>query len=52
MKIKVTGGFRDVADSAWISTINEIRAKARTDDDARRVVRFLVDNHHTSPPFF
>lgn len=49
MKVKITGDFRDVAYSAWISTTNEIRAKCRSDDDARRVVKFLVDNHHSSP---
>ena len=49
MKIKVTGDYRDVANSAWISTVKEIRAMNRTDDDARRVVGFLVDHHHTSP---
>lgn len=49
MKIKVTGDYRDVANSAWISTVNEIRAMSRTDEDARRVVGFLVEHHHTSP---
>lgn len=49
MKIKVTGDFRDVADSAWISTLSEARAKARNDEDALRVVKFLIDHKHTSP---
>jgi len=49
MKIKVTGDYRDVANSAWISTVKEIRAYSRTDEDALRVVRFLVEHHHTSP---
>lgn len=49
MQIRVTGDVRQVAESAWISTLNEIKAKARSDDDARKVVEFLIDNHHTSP---
>jgi thymidylate synthase ThyX len=49
MKIKVTGDYRDVANSAWISTVKEIRAMSRADEDARRVVGFLVEHHHTSP---
>jgi flavin-dependent thymidylate synthase len=49
MKMKITGDLRTVANSAWISTLNEIKAMDRSDDDARRVVKFLVDNHHTSP---
>jgi len=49
MKIQVTGDYRDVANSAWISTMDEIRAESRTDDEAKRVVGFLVEHHHTSP---
>ncbi len=49
MKIRITGDLRQIAESAWISSISEIKAKARSDDDARRVVKFLVENHHTSP---
>lgn len=48
-KIRVTGNLRDVANSAWISTINEARAKSRSDEDVLRVVRFLAENLHTSP---
>lgn len=49
MKIRITGDYRDVADSAWISTSSEARAKSRSDDDAKRVVNFLIKNHHSSP---
>lgn len=49
MLIRVTGDVRQVAESAWISTLSEIKAQARSDDDARKVVEFLIDNHHTSP---
>lgn len=49
MKIKVTGDMRDIANSAWISTIDEIRAATRDIKDVKRVVGFLVENHHTSP---
>jgi len=47
--IDVTGDYRDIANSAWISTLKEIRTKNRTDDDAKRVVKYLVEHHHTSP---
>lgn len=49
MKLHVTGDIEDIAQAAWISTKDEIDAKARTHEDAVRVVRFLIDNHHTSP---
>jgi thymidylate synthase ThyX len=49
MKLKITGDYRDVANSAWISTMSEVRAASRTDEDALRVVKFLIENHHTSP---
>lgn len=49
MKLKITGDYRDVANSAWISTMSEVKAASRTDEDAKRVVKFLIDNHHTSP---
>lgn len=49
MKLKVTGDYRDVANSAWISTMSEVKAASRTDEDAKRVVNFLIENHHTSP---
>lgn len=49
MEMRVTGSLRQVAESAWISTLDEIKAKSRPDDDARRVVNYLIDNQHTSP---
>lgn len=49
MKLKVTGDIDFIAHSAWISTINEMRANARTREDQERVVTFLVEHHHTSP---
>jgi thymidylate synthase ThyX len=49
MKLKITGDYRDVANSAWISTMSEVKAASRTDQDALRVVKFLIENHHTSP---
>lgn len=49
MKLKVTGDIDFIAHSAWISTIKELRANARTHEDQVRVVEFLVEHHHTSP---
>ena len=44
-----TGDMRSIANSAWISTISESRAKTRTDEDVDRVVCFLAEHLHTSP---
>ena len=49
MKIYVNGNLRTIANSAWISTMSELRAKSRSDADVERVVNFLVENNHTSP---
>ncbi len=49
MKLQITGSLRTVAESAWISTLDEIRAKARSDEDVVKVCKFLMDNSHTSP---
>lgn len=49
MLIRVTGDERDVANSAWVSTLNEVKAQAKTQEEVERVVKFLVDNFHTSP---
>lgn len=45
----MTGSLRDVANSAWISTTDEIKAKSRSDEDVDRVTTFLAKNMHTSP---
>lgn len=49
IKMTKTGDMRSIANSAWISTISEARAKTRTDEDVDRVVCFLAENLHTSP---
>lgn len=49
MELVITGDQREVANSAWISTVSERRAATRTDEDVERVVSFLVEHHHTSP---
>ena len=49
IKIRVTGDLRMIANSAWISTTSELRAKSRSDEDVNRVVSFLAKNMHTSP---
>ena len=46
---KITGDMRMIANSAWISTTDEIKTKSRTDEDVQRVVKFLAKNMHTSP---
>ena len=49
LKINVTGNLRSIAESAWISTISEVAAKSRSDQDVEKVVEFLSENLHTSP---
>ena len=49
IQLKVSGTMRDIANSAWISTTDEIKTKSRTDEDVVRVVNFLASNMHTSP---
>lgn len=49
MKLKITGTLRDIANSAWISTLDEGRAHSRTEESVDKVTDFLVENLHTSP---
>lgn len=49
MLLKITGDTKDIAHSAWISTINEMVADAKSEAEIERVVNFLIDNHHSSP---
>jgi flavin-dependent thymidylate synthase len=48
-KFKITGDMRMIANSAWISTTDEIKTKTRTDEDVERVVKFLAKHMHSSP---
>lgn len=49
MNIRATGNLRSIADSAWISTTEEIAAQKRSDEDVEKVTKFLAKNMHTSP---
>lgn len=49
MNIIITGDIRDVANSAWVSTLDEIKTEQKTDLEVKNVVKFLIENHHTSP---
>lgn len=49
MRIEVSGTVRDVANSAWISTIDDVNANKRSDEEVDRVTTFLAKNFHTSP---
>jgi flavin-dependent thymidylate synthase len=49
ISFKITGNMRTIANSAWISTMDEIKTKSRTDEDVLRVVTFLAKNMHSSP---
>lgn len=49
MNLIITGNLRSVANSAWVSTLDESKAAAKSDEEVIRVTKFLVENHHTSP---
>jgi len=49
MKLVVTGNLRSIANSAWVSTLEESKASAKSDEEVIRVTKFLVENYHTTP---
>ena len=49
LNLNITGDLRSVANSAWISTLDETRASGRSEEDVDRVTNFLAENFHTSP---
>jgi thymidylate synthase (FAD) len=49
MNLIITGNLRSVANSAWVSTLDESKAAAKSDEEVIRVTKFLVENNHTSP---
>lgn len=49
MNLDITGDTRTIANSAWISTQNEVKAKKNTQEKVIDTVNFLIKNDHTSP---
>ena len=49
MKLQITGNLRSVANSAWVSTLDESKAGAKSDEEVIRVTKFLVEEHYTTP---
>lgn len=52
IKVELLGHFgtdRDIANSAWTSSLDQQKKEARTDEDVAKVVRFLIKNKHSSP---
>lgn len=49
MNLTITGNLRSIANSAWVSTLDESKAAAKSDEEVIRVTKFLVENLHTSP---
>lgn len=47
--LKKSGSIRSVAESAWVSTLDEAKAKEKSDAEVIRVVTFLKQNNHTTP---
>jgi hypothetical protein len=49
MRLEITGDLRSVANSAWVSTLDESKAKSKDELEVLRVTKFLVEHHHTTP---
>jgi flavin-dependent thymidylate synthase len=49
MKLQITGTLRSVANSAWVSTLDEAKADQKSDQEVLRVAKFLVKENHTTP---
>jgi thymidylate synthase ThyX len=49
IELRCTGDLRDVANSAWVSTISEAQSKKKTDDEVLTLSNYLVEHHHTTP---
>lgn len=47
--LKKSGNIRNIAESAWVSTLDEAKAKEKSDAEVIRVVTFLKENNHTTP---
>lgn len=43
------GTDRDIANSAWTSSTEQIKKETRTNQEVARVVNYLIDNGHGSP---
>lgn len=47
--MKITGDTRDIANAAWISTLDENKTNTLSNERVLKVVNFLIDENHTSP---
>lgn len=47
--LSVTGDMKDVANAAWVSTQDISRRSEKSHTEVRRVVKYLIENYHTSP---
>lgn len=45
----VYGGDKEIAESAWTSSLDYQKKKTRTDEDVKRVINMLADNKHSVP---
>ncbi|MFH1429707.1 MAG: FAD-dependent thymidylate synthase [Candidatus Margulisiibacteriota bacterium] len=50
--VELLGSFgtdRDIANGAWTSSLEQQKKEQRSDEDVARVVRYLIENRHSSP---
>ncbi len=45
----IYGTDRDIAESAWTSSLDKAKKEARTDEDIKRIVEMLADKGHSVP---
>lgn len=43
------GGDQRIAEAAWVSSIDEVEAEKKTEKAVRRIIRYMMENRHTSP---
>jgi len=50
--VELLGSFgtdRDIANAAWTSSLDQQKKEKRSDDEVARVVKYLIQNRHSSP---
>jgi len=52
IKVELLGYFgtdRDIANAAWTSSLDQQKKERRSDDEVAKVVKYLIENRHSSP---
>jgi len=52
IEVELLGSFgsdRDIANAAWTSSLDQQKKEKRSDDEVARVVKYLIENRHSTP---